>query len=639
MSTIAASSFYGSVRHGSRLGAGFFDEMTVDNFAGAGGASMGIEAAIGRSVDVAINHDKHSIEMHSLNHPHTRHLQDDVWNVDPIEATAGRSVGLAWFSPDCRHFSRAKGGKPVEKKIRGLAWIVVKWAKKVRPRVIILENVREFQDWGPLTEDMRPCKDRKGQTFRRWKKQLENLGYSVDHRVLNAADYGAPTHRRRFFLVARRDGMPIVWPEPSHGPGRKYYRTAAECIDWTLPCPSIFLTKAESKVLGVIRPLADKTMRRIAMGLKRYVLDNPKPFIVTCNHGGPEFRGQSIDEPMCTITGARDAHGLVTPFVTQLAHGGNGGTWDDGRSKDPRDPLGTVHSGGNNHAVTAPYIVRTDNHQSHATNAFDPHAPLGTVDQPIHTVTPANNSGVLIAPTLIGAGGPEYSGKPKPADEPIGTLMTDNRRALCAAFLAKHYGGDRGNCAGRAIGVDGPIGTITTSDHHSLITAHLEQQYGQSRGAAVDSPLGTATACNHHGVVASHLTKLYGTNKDGQSVAAPIPTITADGNHLGEVRAFLIKYFGCGCGQECSEPLHTVTGRDRFGLVSVNGHDYQIADIGLRMLSPRELLRAQFGIYAKDYILTGTKSQQVARIGNSVPPQLAEAMVRANYTQEAEAAA
>ena len=296
-----------STRRGARLTANLFDELVIDNFAGGGGASMGIEAAIGRAVDIAVNHNRHSVEMHQLNHPHTRHLCEDVWDVDPVEATAGRPVGLAWFSPDCRHFSRAKGGKPVEKKIRGLAWVVVKWAKRVRPRVIILENVREFQDWGPLTPDAKPCPKRKGQTYRRWRTQLENLGYATDCRVLNAADFGAPTHRRRFFLVARCDGRPIQWPEPTHGPGRgRAYRTAAECIDWSIPCPSIFLTKAESKPLGVIRPLAEKTMRRIAMGLKRYVLDNPKPFLVTCNHGGPEFRGQSADEPMRTLTAARD---------------------------------------------------------------------------------------------------------------------------------------------------------------------------------------------------------------------------------------------------------------------------------------------------------------------------------------------
>ncbi|HSZ58661.1 MAG TPA: DNA cytosine methyltransferase [Tepidisphaeraceae bacterium] len=538
-----------TTRHGAQLNAGMFDEMIVDNFAGAGGASMGIEAAVGRAVDVAINHDQHSIAMHQINHPNTLHLCEDVWNVDPVQATAGRQVGLAWFSPDCRHFSRAKGGKPVEKKIRGLAWVVIRWARLVSPRLIVLENVREFQEWGPLRSDNTPCPKRKGSTFKSFVTRLRNLGYVVEHRILNAADFGAPTHRRRLFLIARRDGVQIQWPEPTYGPGRKHrYRTAASCIDWSLPCPSIFLTRAEARILRIIRPLADKTMRRIAMGIKRYVLDNPKPFIVTCNHGGPEFRGQSVDDPFKTVTGSRDAHGLVLPFLAA--------NYGEAPHQETRGQK---------------------------------------VDEPLRTVTPSNNAGVLIAPTVI-----QYAAKPRPIDEPAGVVMTENHQALATAFIAKHYGG---------------------------VVGH-----------APDRPIGTITAVDHHSVVASHLTKFYGTNV-GADVREPMPTVTADGNHVGEVRAFLIKYFGCGCGQQCVEPLHTVTGRDRFGLVTIDGQDFQIIDIGLRMLNPHELLRAQFGKYAEGYILLGTKAQQVARIGNSVPPELAEAVVRANYCAEIEVAA
>jgi DNA (cytosine-5)-methyltransferase 1 len=304
-----------ATRLNARPGADLFDELIVDNFAGGGGASMGIEAALRRCVDLAINHDRAAVEMHSINHPHTRHLCEDVWQVDPVEATAGRRVGLAWFSPDCKHFSRAKGGKPVEKRIRGLAWIVVKWAKLGRPRVIILENVREFEEWGPLDKYNMPCQKRKGQTFRRWVSSIRSLGYAVEWRMLNAADYGAPTHRRRLFLIARCDGKPIVWPAPTHGPGRKAYRTAAECIDWSLPCPSIFLTREEGRKLGVNRPLAEKTMRRIAMGLKRFVLDNPKPFIVHTTHAGHR-RPHGIDEPVPTVTAAhRGEMAVVTPYV------------------------------------------------------------------------------------------------------------------------------------------------------------------------------------------------------------------------------------------------------------------------------------------------------------------------------------
>lgn len=650
------------VRRGARDSSGLFEELVVDNFAGAGGASRGIEAAVGRAVDIAINHDAHSVRMHQINHPHTRHLCEDVWDVDPLAATAGRSVGLAWFSPDCKHFSRAKGGKPVEKKIRGLAWVVIRWARLVKPRVIILENVREFQDWGPLTLDHKPCRRRKGMTFRSWRTRLEKLGYVTDCRVLNAADYGAPTHRRRFFLVARRDGEPVCWPEPTHGPGRKPYRTAAQCIDWSLACPSIFLTRPEARELRVIRPLAEKTMRRIAMGLKRFVLDNPKPFIVTCNHGGPEFRGQPVDEPFKTITGSRDAHGVVAPYIT-----GVGGRMGQGNVSVSRGdvPLGTITSK-NDRAVVAPYLAQRYGEGPHQETRGQ------KVDKPLLTVTPANNSGVLVAPTLV-----QYNGEKTPGEtrgksptEPINTIPTENRFGLCAAFLAKHYGGVVGH------GPERPLGTVTSIDHHSVVAAHVTQYFGGSPASrnkspedplptitaddhnglvaahmikmnhgdkqwhAVDEPLRTVVAgANHHGVVASHLTKFYG-KSIGSEAGEPLPTITGTHNHLGEVRAFLVKYFGTGGQwQRCDEPLHTILSRDRFGLVAVDGQDYAIADIGLRMLTPRELLNAQFGRYAKNYVLIGTKAQQVAGIGNSVPPELAEAMVRANYCTVMEAAA
>lgn len=573
-----------NTRHKARLNSNLFDELIVDNFAGGGGASMGIEAAMGRSVDIAVNHDRNSVDMHQLNHPHTRHLCEDVWDVDPLETTAGRPVGLAWFSPDCKHFSRAKGGKPVEKKIRGLAWIVVKWAKLVGPRVIILENVREFQDWGPLTAEMKPCKDRKGQTFGRWRKQLENLGYAVDTRVLNAADYGAPTHRRRFFLIARRDGVAIQWPEPTHGPGRKPYRTAAQCIDWTLPCPSIFLTKIEAKPLGIIRPLADKTMRRIAMGLKRYVIDNPRPFIVVKFRG--ECNGADIDAPLPTITSGAGS----------------------------KRPAGAAHAMG----VAAPFLIQ---HYGEA-----PHQDT------------TNNSGNLIAASLT-----KYHGQKgnescaRGVDEPLLTADASNRFGLVSAFLSRFYGQSVGQTPAE------PAPTQSARGHTSAVTAHMLKNNHGSNGVAVEDPLHTITTGGRHGVVASHLSHMNNIN-DGQKACSgmdePMRTVTAGGYHAAEVRAFLVKYFGNGGqGQTCDQPLHTVTGTDRFGLVRIDGADYQIADIGLRMLTPRELLNAQFGKYAKGYILTGTKSQQVARIGNSVCPELAEAIVRANFAGKAEVAA
>jgi DNA (cytosine-5)-methyltransferase 1 len=520
-------------------------ELLVDNFAGAGGASLGIEAALGRCVDVAINHDATALWIHEINHPETDHLVTDVWDVDPVAACAGRPVGLAWFSPDCTHFSLARGGKPRKKSIRSLAWVVTKWAKAVRPRLIILENVREFLTWGPLGRDSKPIAARTGETFRRWKGQLERLGYTVEHRLLTAADYGTPTIRKRLFVVARCDGRPIRWPERTHAPrakaaalGLKPWRSAAECIDWSLPCPSIFERK---------RPLAEATLRRIAAGLKRFVIDAAEPYIVRCAHGeasasGPRWGSgeRGLGEPLPTVTASKD-FALVTPYVTAY-HGLGGG-----------DARGCR------------------------------------------------------------------------ADEPLLTQDTQNRFALVAAFLAKHYGGVVGTPAAA------PLGTVTAIDHHSLVAAHLQQFHGQSVGSEGDAPLPAMLERTHEALCTAHLTKLYGTCADGADARSPMPTITGGGNHVAEVRAFLVKYFGTGGAKSVRDPADTITGRDRFGLVQVAGVDYQIIDIGLRMLTPKELLRAQFGRFADEYVLVGTKSRQVAAIGNSVCPEVAEALVRANY--------
>jgi DNA (cytosine-5)-methyltransferase 1 len=517
-------------------------ELFIDNFAGGGGASTGIERALGRAVDYAINHNPAALDLHKLNHPDTIHLCEDVWQINPAELCKGRPVGLVWLSPDCKHFSKAKGGKPVEKKIRGLAWVAVRWAKSVRPRIIMLENVEEFQDWGPLLSDNRPDPSRKGLTFRRFVGTLRNLGYNVQWRELVAADYGAPTTRKRLFLIARCDGQPIVWPEPTHSakpgepdmfsPALHPWRTAAECIDWSLPCPSIFERR---------RPLAEATLRRIAMGLKRYVIEAKEPFIVCCNHSGDGFRGQSLQEPMCTITAARDAHGLVIP-----------------------------------------QLVGIDNKSSGPSSVW-------------------------------------------PVDSPLRTITLENRFALASAFLKRDFGQSIGQP------VDAPAPTATTSNHTSLVTAFLAKHYGGIVGHKPDRPIGTVTSIDHHSVCTAFLSKFYGTNI-GSDLRQPLPTITANGQHIAEVRAFLIKYYGCGCGQKLTEPLDTVTTRDRFGLVTIHGIDYQIADIGLRMLTPRELMLAQG--FPPSYILTGTKSQQVAMIGNSVCPPLAEALVRANYAEQ-----
>jgi DNA (cytosine-5)-methyltransferase 1 len=391
-------------------------ELIVDSFAGGGGASTGIEWALGRSPDIAINHSPEAIAMHALNHPATRHYCEDVWQVDPHEATAGRPVGLAWFSPDCTHFSKAKGGKPRSKKIRGLAWVVYRWAKAVRPRVIMLENVEEFADWGPLLDDGRPCPIRRGLTFRRWWRQLENLGYELDARELRACDYGAPTSRKRLFIIARCDGQPIRWPEPTHGPGLQPYRTAAECIDFALPCPSIF---------GRKKALAEATLRRIAHGVMRYVVNARQPFLVmSLDHqsSGPTGGLAGAADPVTTIT-AKARHCLVSPTLATLR-----GTSDSHISASASAvdaPLRTVSAGGTHHALVAAFLAK---HYG------------GVVGQPL--------------------------------DKAIGTITGRDHHSLVQAFLVAYYGNERD---GRPL--DEPMGTIVSRDRFGLVTVHGEPHY------------------------------------------------------------------------------------------------------------------------------------------------------------------
>lgn len=520
------------------------DGLVVDSFAGGGGASLGIELGLGRSPDIAINHDAEAIAMHAANHPETRHYCENVWQVDPVEACGGRPVALAWFSPDCKHFSKAKGGKPVEKKIRGLAWVVVRWAKAVKPRVIILENVEEFQDWGPLTRKGLPCPIRRGVTFRTWLSQLRKAGYEVESRELRACDYGAPTIRKRLFVIARCDGLPIVWPEPTHGPGRaEPYRVAAECIEWSLPCPSIFKRK---------RSLAENTLRRIARGIRRYVIEAAEPFIVPLTHHGSD-RVEGLDEPFRTVTGAhRGEKALVTPYMVPMQH---------------------------------------------------ENRPTG-IDEPVQTVTTQGNKLNLVAPVLINTRNGEREGQaPRVRDiqDPHPTVTgMGSQGALVSAFLARHYGGH------------------------------------ENDGATPSSPIPTITAKDHHALVASHLVKLKGTARDGQPVTEPLHTVQAGGLHYGEVRAFLLKYYGTDQNPQLEAPLGTLTTKDRFGLVTVHGQEYVIADIGMRMLVPRELFRAQGfpDSYVIDPVVRGkplTKTAQVRMCGNSVCPPLAAALARAQF--------
>ena len=554
-------------------------ELVVDNFAGGGGASTGIEQAIGRSVDIAINHDPDAIAMHKANHPKTKHYCENVWDVDPKEACNGRPVGLAWFSPDCTHFSRAKGGKPVDKNIRGLAWVTLRWAYEVRPRVIMLENVPEIQTWGPLGADGRPIKERAGETFDAFCMMLgksgyprnrpaflemcealgispdseqavkisDGLGYDVRYSVLKSCDYGAPTTRTRFYMIARCDGMPIVFPEPTHARRDKVHgklkpwRAVSECIDWNIPAKSIFERE---------KPLAENTLKRIAKGIKKFVIDNPEPFIVTVNHGGDGFRGQRVDEPLNTVT-AKNGYGIVTPTIMC-----------------------------NNTRNTG-----------------------ASVEAPLPTVTTGNRN-YLVAPSLIQYHGEQSEGEVRGQEltEPLMTVDTSPRYALSVAHIMKNYGG---GYTGAGSAADAPLDTVTAKDHNELVTAHI------------------LTLRNH---------------MDGQRIDEPLGTISCSGAHHAEVQAFLVKYFSTGTAKPVTEPLDTITTKERFGLVTIHGEDYIITDIRMRMLTPRELFRAQG--FPENYIIDHDsegrpypKSKQVARCGNAVTPPVPCALVRANLPE------
>lgn len=524
-------------------------ELIVDNFAGGGGASTGIGLAAGRPVDIAINHDPDAIAMHRVNHPNTRHYCESVWDVNPAEICGGQPVGLMWLSPDCKHFSRAKGGKPVSKNVRGLAWIALRWAATVRPRVMILENVPEFVTWGRLGKDGKPDKRYTGETFRSFVYQLKQHGYDVDYRELKACDYGAPTIRKRFFLIARCDGKPIVFPKPTHGAekGLIPYRTAAECIDWSIPCRSIF---------GREKPLAENTLRRIARGLDKFTINAEKPFIMKY-YGG--IIGSDITAPLGTVT-AIDHNALVTPQI-------------------------------------APYIM-------------------------------ANNT------NNVGAA----------ADEPLPTITTGNRNYFTAASLIQYHSEQSGSEV-RGQALDKPVMTVDASPRYALTAAHIVKYYsGENHGSAVNSPLHTITTKDRNALIESHLCILRN-NQDCKSLDEPIPTLCTSGGHISEIRTTIAKYSPAGeygnwaevrgllnnyCGYSLAD--------DEILLLEINREHYFISDIGMRMLEPRELYRAQ-GFpedYVIDFDVNGkrySRSAQVARCGNAVPPPFAEALVRANLPE------
>jgi len=614
-------------------------ELIVDNFAGGGGASTGIELATGYSVDIAINHDPEAIKMHKANHPNTKHYCENVWAVDPVKACKGHPVALAWFSPDCKHFSKAKGGKPKDKNIRGLAWVACRWAGLVRPRVIMLENVEEFKTWGPLGRRHHPVKGKQGKTFEKFVQQLTDLGYEVQFRELIAADYGAPTMRKRFFMIARCDGKPIVFPEPTHGPADseavraglvKPYVGAYTQLDFSLPCPSIFDTSEEIKEkygVRAVRPLAPKTMDRIARGLKKFVLDNPEPFIIQCNHGG-ERRQNDIKEPLPTIA-EKHGYGVVEPYMIPIGYGERDGQAP--RVHDVEKPLPTIVGNGK-HYLCEPYMVQIGQTGFTKDRSKDVREPLTTIV--------SKNEHCLIEPKLapyLSVNRENHFGSD--LREPVHTITANNQHMLMVPTLIQYHSETaQGEVRGQTI--EDPIMTVDGSNRYGLVTSFLHKYYDggyTGAGESLENPLPTVTAVDHNSVCAATLIQMNN-HCDGRNIAEPIPTITAGDGHFGEVRAFLIKYYGEGTGQDIEQPLDTVTARDRFGLVTIKDVDYQIVDIGLRMLEPRELYGCQG--FPDDYIIdhdytgkTYPRSEQVRRCGNAVCPPIPAALVRANLPE------
>ena len=497
------------------------NNIIIDCFAGGGGASVGIEMALGRSVDIAINHSEIAIRMHRTNHPKTLHLTEDIFKVDLQKYVGSRHVALMWASPDCTQFSKAKGGKPRLSGIRMLPWAVYKHAKAIIPDVIIMENVEEIQQWGPLDDEGHPIKERMGETYDQFIAAMKGLGYEFDSRELVAADYGAPTTRKRWYAVFRRDGKQIVWPRQTHSkgglvPGTKPWEPVWKCLD---------LMDIGKSIFGRKKPLAEKTLRRTAAGLRKFVFENPEPFIVTVNHGGKGFRGQSIHEPLSTIT-AKHGYGIVTPQLGKM-------------KKEKKEENG---------AVFAPFLI-----QYHSETSKDPRGQAVT--------------------------------------EPVRTIDTSNRYGLVISFIEKFYKTGTGQEIMKT-----PLHTVTTSPGHFGKISVLAVNWEQLKTAGIDED--TAQKCTW-------------------------------------VSQYLIEYYGCSIGQSLNDPMHTIVTKDRFALITVLGSEYVLLDIFLRMLSPRELARAQG--FPDDYILDRDyawraypKSQQAARIGNSVVPIMAEKLVSAN---------
>lgn len=655
-----------------------FDEIIVDNFAGGGGASTGIELAAGRPVAIAINHDPDAILLHKTNHPYTEHLQASVWDVDPVEVCKGRPVGLAWFSPDCKHFSKAKGSALVDRNIRGLAWIVLRWAAKVRPRVIMLENVEEFQTWGPVRKG-KPIKKKAGQTFRKWKQQLEDLGYVIEHRELVAADYGAPTTRKRFVLVARCDGKPIVWPERTHAPrgseevksGKlKPWRSAAEIIDWTLPGYSIFATRKEIwDTYGVRaqRPLKPNTLRRIIRGVDKFTIKSGNPFIVPTGYGerkGQAPRVQDLADPLGTVV-AKDkftvCQPIVAPFVTQQKF--------SNPAQDATNPLSTITAVGAHQAVEPLLVPATFSNTGGSVG--------DSVAGPVHTIRTAGGQ-VLASANLMSIGQTGGGDRIRDMREPVPTTVSKQECCAVAANLIQYHTEQTENVRGQ--GMDDPVMTVDSSNRYGLASCNLVEYYGNGNPIDVTDPLHTVTAHDREGLVCAHIDKYFagGYKGCGDSAESPLSTVTVEPRH-GVASAHVVKFKGQELGTSPADPLPTITAQSCAGgyaecravltkapgrdlgnwpqirellneycgynladdeviLLIIRGIAYYISDITLRMLTPRELYNAMS--FPLDYIIevdylgnVYPKDKQVARCGNAVCPSLAEAMVRANFPE------
>ena len=577
-----------------------FDEIIVDNFAGGGGASTGIELAAGRPVTIAINHDPDAILLHRTNHPYTEHIQASVWDVNPVEVCRGRPVGLAWFSPDCKHFSKAKGSALVDRNIRGLAWIVLRWAALVRPRVIMLENVEEFQTWGPVRKG-KPIRKKAGQTFRKWKQQLSDLGYVIEHRELIAADYGAPTTRKRFVLVARCDGCPIVWPGRTHAPRDSDevksgtllpWRSAAEIIDWSLPGYSIFASRKEIwETYGVRaqRPLRPNTLRRIIRGIDKFTIKSGNPFIVPTGYGerqGQAPRVMDIDSPVGTVV-AKDKFSLsqpvMAPFGAECNHSGGG------HIKDLRWPLNTVtgkHTGGIATAVMAP-LTTTNTSNSVGSTAGDP----------VHTITTAGNQ-LHITANLMCIGQTGGGDRIRDIRDPSPTTVSKQECCAVAANLIQYHTEQSEKVRGQ--GMDDPVMTVDSSNRYGLAGCNLVEYYGNGNPIDAAEPMHTITARDREAVVSAHIQKFYG-GVIGEDARVPLPTVTTvDHNALAAVH--MDKYFAGGykgCGNTVEEPLSTVTVEPRHGSCAAHIVEFKGQDIGQAAKRPLRTITASWGEFAQ----------------------------------------